>query len=263
MPVGTHSFLISFDGNASYEASSDTVTVTVVPDKVEASAIRLDLPKFFPVSDGYRDVVHARGSRAEPLSVRIRIYDGSGRLVRTLAEGRATGGYSIAWNGRSTAGSLLPSGKYRFVQTLEDEFGTRRSVTSYVVLSHKRLVHHTTIVAKEKFTVKTSSWGGWRFTLPAATVYRSMRLEVYARSRSMPGAEFGAFDLRECSWSAGMAPGCVTNWDSIGTSTKWYGRAISPNPNRHGRYVRAFVAATYSSAVVYRARIRVTYSVLE
>ncbi len=45
--------------------------------------------------------------------VSLRIYDSSGRLVRTLADGRVTAGpHSVAWNGRDDRGTRVASGVY-------------------------------------------------------------------------------------------------------------------------------------------------------
>jgi Ca-activated chloride channel family protein len=57
--------------------------------------------------------------------VRIRIYDGNGRLVRVLTERRyAPGTYSVTWDGTGDAVNILPSGNYYCVLT----WGSQRRV---------------------------------------------------------------------------------------------------------------------------------------
>jgi flagellar hook assembly protein FlgD len=48
-------------------------------------------------------------------TVTVDVRDGSGALVRRLLDGasRPAGKTKVAWNGRNTAGSLVPSGRYR------------------------------------------------------------------------------------------------------------------------------------------------------
>jgi len=56
--------------------------------------------------------------------LRLAVYDVTGRLQRTLANGRfAAGVHSAAWNGRDDSGRLLPRGSY-FVR-IEDAAGAR------------------------------------------------------------------------------------------------------------------------------------------
>jgi hypothetical protein len=262
MSVGTHDFLVSYAGSESYAASQAIFAVTVTPDIVEATGVGLDASKFFPVRDGYRDVVRARGNRAEPLAVSVAIYDGANRLVRRLSSPRAAGAYAVAWNGRNTAGALQAAGTYRVVQTLTDAFGTTRSFTHDVALSRKKLYTYTKYLAKPTPTKRTKSWGAWQFSLPTATVYEALVFQVYGRSVNVPGMTMGGWDTRRCAWSATWSPDCVASWASVGASTAWHSKKLSTVYGRHGSSVRAFVAAQ-GSGVVYKARLKVTYGVLK
>jgi hypothetical protein len=263
LSLGTHSFLVSYAGNADYEASSKTFTLTAVPDVVEATGVGLDAATFYPVVDGYRDVVHARGTRQEPASVSVAVYNAGGTRVRLLAVSRAAGAYSVAWNGRNTAGTLQPSGGYKVVQTLTDAAGTKKAVTSYVTLSRKKIYAYTTYLNKTTPTKKSTSWAGWQFTLPSATLYRALTFQVYGHSVNVPGADLGGWDVRRCAWAAPWSPDCVGSWGAIGFSTAWYSRGLSVTYNRSGRYVRAFAATSYGSGVVYKVRLKVTYGILK
>ncbi|MCK6559974.1 leucine-rich repeat domain-containing protein [candidate division KSB1 bacterium] len=60
--------------------------------------------------------------------VRVNVYDGTGRLVRTLAEGwRSAGHYTAKWDGRDAAGGRLASGVY-FIRMEAGAVVVRRKV---------------------------------------------------------------------------------------------------------------------------------------
>jgi hypothetical protein len=260
--LGNHSFLVRFEGTADYEPSEKAFTVNVVPDVLDATGVGLDMTTFYPIVDSYRDVVRAKGTRLEPASVSVAIYNSANTRVRLLAASRASGAYSVAWNGKNTTGTLQPSGKYKVVQTLTDAFGSRKSFTSYVTLSRKRIYTYTTYLNRTTPTKRSTAWVGWQFTLPSATLYKSLTLQVYGRSIRVPGADLGGWDIRRCSFSAAWSPDCVGSWGAMGFTNAWYSRGLSVTYNRSGRYVRG-IAATYGSAVVYKARVKVTYGLLK
>lgn len=57
---------------------------------------------------------------ARPAKVLVRVYDVSGRLIRTLADGpRAAGPQDVAWDGRDGNGQPAPSGLYLFRLTAD------------------------------------------------------------------------------------------------------------------------------------------------
>ena len=62
--------------------------------------------------------------------------------------GKASGAYAYAWTGRDSSGAVLPEGKYKIVQSLNDGY-TTKAVTSYVQLSRKHLIWHSAAVIKK------------------------------------------------------------------------------------------------------------------
>jgi flagellar hook assembly protein FlgD len=67
--------------------------------------------------------------RASEGSVRLEIFDASGRRVATLVNERLTPGeHSIAWNGRGDGGTPIPSGNYFARLTTLDGSTSRRLV---------------------------------------------------------------------------------------------------------------------------------------
>jgi hypothetical protein len=66
---------------------------------------------------------------AKPASVRIGIYDVSGRLVRTLIDGSmAAGSHEVGWNGMNNAGTGVPSGLYFYRMTTSEGFTATRKM---------------------------------------------------------------------------------------------------------------------------------------
>jgi hypothetical protein len=67
------------------------------------------------------------GSAAPP--VVLRIYEFSGRLVRTLvATARPPGTYNVTWDGQDDAGRDAPAGIYFVRMKLGDTVGTRKAL---------------------------------------------------------------------------------------------------------------------------------------
>jgi len=266
LPLGTTTVTATWSGDDSFAGStSDPVDIPVVSDVVEASNVGVSATTFYPIKDGYRDSVKVRGTRYEPIRVSIKIYSPAGRLVKSVSIGGGTGPYGYSWTGKSIAGSLLPAGKYKVLQSLTDAAGMNLKKTSYVSLSRKRLVTHTTYIYKtaRQYKHRTAQWIGWQFTLPSATVYKGLSFGVYGKSTLVPGGNYGAWNVNLCSFSASWDPGCVSPVRDIGFSVRWYQSSFSPTNNRSGHYVRGFAFAGYGgAAAVSRARLKVVYGVL-
>jgi flagellar hook assembly protein FlgD len=59
----------------------------------------------------------------------LRVYDSSGRLVKTLEDGnRPVGSYSATWDGRDKSGERLPSGIYFCRLQAGDATATRKMI---------------------------------------------------------------------------------------------------------------------------------------
>jgi hypothetical protein len=292
MSLGPHDLLVSYAGNANYEPSSKTFTVTVVPDVVEATNVGLSATSVYPYVDGYRDTVLIRGSRIEPISVGIRIYNSGGSLVKSVSIARGTGGYGYYWNGKTSTGSILAGGTYKVIQTLTDAFGTVRKYTNYVYLSKKRLYYHTAYVTKlgssitakgttgsGRVTLSTTSgyarlyspswptnWAGvgYQFTIPSATVYKYITFQVYARGGfiSAPNV-IGLQNFATCPYSTAWNEYCFDHRRGLGgSSVYWVSAPGSPTYNRYGRTVRGMVSVHAGTFYIYKARVKVYYATL-
>ena len=291
---GTRHIRVTYSGDDVHTSStSETLTLTALADRVEASGVTIDVSNFYPYKDGYRDVVKIKGTRLEPASVAVSIYNSSNRRVRTMSLARADGAYSLSWNGRSNAGNLQPAGKYRIVQVLTDAAGMKLSVTKYVNLSNKRLYYSTRYVTKlgssvsavghtgnasvtvssttgiARVRASSGSWAGagYQFTLPSATVYKSISFQAYVKGAlSVPTNWIGIQNFNACALSYGWYEDCFERWEAIGSSSgvpEWHWTSGSTTTNRTGRTARGMVSVYYGSAYVYKVRIKVTIGVLK
>jgi hypothetical protein len=289
--VGAHSYTAEYSGDGFYLGStSDPAAITIVADTVDATGLGVQYTTFYPVTDGYRDTDAIKGTRLEPLSVSIKVYNSSNSVVRSASYARATGAYSYPWNGRNSSGTVLAAGKYRIVQTLTDAFGTKKAWTFYVYLSTKKLVTHSTYVTKYAYPPTAFTAGGtgagyynstskyvklvagydgvvlagWQFALPSATVYKSLKFQVYAKS---PATVFNAIagqNFSVCGLTTTWYVDCFDHWHGIGgSSTAWFSTSLSPTYNRIGRTVRGLIDVEYGTVYVYKVRVYVSYATLQ
>jgi hypothetical protein len=294
--TGTFDVTAVYSGNTWVNGStSDPFAVTVTPDTVHASSVGLGFTTFYPATDGYRDVLPIRGTRNESISVTARVYSPGGSLLKTFTKTVGTGAYLFNWNGRNTAGTILPEGTYRVVQTLRDAAGTTKAFTSFVVLSKKHLVTITKTLSKKGnaavaggtygtgtilentstgyILMKPGSSGwtgaGWQFTLPSATIYKSLKFRVYGKhGLSVPPTYIGMQNFSWCPLVAGLdwEEACFDHLRTFGNTANtlaYYTTTGSLTTNKSGLTVRGFVTNYVGPAYVYRAEVVVTYQVLQ
>jgi hypothetical protein len=285
---GRHELVARYSGSELIAPATSTLVVQVRRDIVEADRLGVTASTFYPVVDSFRDTVGIKGRLLERASVRADIYAGSGAKVRTLSLSARKGTYSMTWNGKSTAGSLLPGGSYRIVQTLRDTAGTIRTATSTVTLSTKRISWITTTITVDGEdyaasgrqgggTVSTGAssysrgvkiqgndgWAavGYRFTLPAASVYKAPKFSVYGHSAVMPET-IGIQNWETCPSATTWDESCFDAWSGIGPISKWYATSAPAASHVNTRSVRGIVRSQYSFADIALARVTITYGVL-
>jgi hypothetical protein len=295
LPVGTHQFTAEYSGTSYMSGStSSPLTVTVVNDTVHSSGVGVVYSTFYPVTDNYRDTLGIRGTRLEPISVSIKIYNASNTLMRSAAFAEASGFYQYVWNGRTSAGSIRPEGKYRVVQTLKDHNGNTQTVTSYTTLS-KKFLHWKTVDITEKGSnyvavgkanggtvTRNTTYGyaklvapsgsgvwaaaGWEFTLPSAVIYDWFKVRAYTRhTGSSSGTALAAWDFNECSdgmWFRSCFQGQVTIPATSGTTLYWRSSPSLPSNYRLGRIVRSLMSSSSGTTYIYKARLSVRYAYL-
>lgn len=294
--AGALQLTATYSGNSQNQgATSPPLPVTVVADTVHATGVSTQYTTFYPVKDVYKDTVAMKGVRNEPIGVTIKIYKPSGSLLKTVTIASVTGAYSYAWNGRTSGGTLYASGKYKVVQTLKDSAGTTKTYTTYVTLSKKRLHTYTKTITKYGSStsakgvlgtgslsyhtssgyviVKAGSLGwaglGWEFTLPSATIYKSIKFQTYSKS-GLTGAPvaIGMQNFAACPYASGVDwdLGCFDKARQVGNSSNtvaWYTSTGSVTTNRSGKHARGTLSVNAGTVTVYKARIVVTYGVLK
>lgn len=298
--VGTYSFYAAWtpdDDTNVTGSTSDNLVVQVVADVAHAHDVGLDLATFYPVTDGYRDKVKISGFRDEPLSVVAKVYSPGGSLLKTLSATSNVNTYALYWDGRNSAGSVLPEGKYKVVQTLTDAHSNKKVVTSFVTLSKKRLIWHSSSITKKGSAI--SSYGtagggsvavnttagsirlraphiyydaagaGWQFALPTAVSYRSIAVQVYASHVLTVGGEvhLGAQNFADCAYSSSGTwyESCFDQWKLVGNSfgaKAWYSTKVLTSTHRFGRTVRSLVVAYAGTTYIYKARVTFQYATL-
>ena len=61
--------------------------------------------------------------------VSLKIYDSSGKLIRTLVEGeRKAGKYSLTWDGKDEDGKTVSSGAYFYQLDRDGEMKTKQAI---------------------------------------------------------------------------------------------------------------------------------------
>jgi hypothetical protein len=162
----------------------------------------------------------------------------------------------MTWNGRNTAGSTVAAGTYYWTLTAQDTAGNRRTTARYsVIVSSKRLVTKTTTLVKNgsAFTKAGGSdlsctdartwmsdytYGVWltnycdyyydgyqiagavyRFTIPAAVSYTSLRIDSYGYSLSPAtlGARFTRWGTDDFTFTREITTPTVAGWRTIGS----------------------------------------------
>lgn len=276
LAAGNHALVAQYSGHGSLSPSSANLTQAIVLDQaVDARSIGVSPSAFYPVRDGYRDLLRISGIRNEAASVTIRIYSvATGRRVRLVGLPLASGAYHWDWNGRNSAGTLLAAGQYRVVQTLVDTGANVLSVTRYVTLSHKKLYWVTatktlrgnqfalkgdpgdgsvsTALSRYAGGVRLSSGHVWvaasyAFGVPSAPAYRNVTFKVLGRS---PNGRRALMAIWNPALGSYLNVSAYDRAKLTGTSYAWYWTSGSIAQHRGGGKIRALVLAQYASGVV-------------
>ena len=120
-----------------------TLTTIGVPDQV-AMNLTADPNPFTPNGDGKNDVTHFSffvANLTNPRPVRLKVYDLSGRKVKTILDVATTAqAYveqnAIAWDGRDDNGRLLPPGVYLYQLTVDTDAAAPAVVTKTVTIAY-------------------------------------------------------------------------------------------------------------------------------
>lgn len=287
LAVGDHHLKATYSGHGSFGPSSaELVQAVTVDQAVDAIGVGISYSKFYPVKDGYRDLLGVWGTRNEPISVSVDIYSvATGKLVRHAAITSGTGFYVWTWNGRTAGGRLVKAGRYRVVQTLTDRGSNQVISTAFATLSMKKLFWRTvtTTLRGSAYSLyldtgngyvssaRSSYAGGvkiasgtaaagvqYRFRILKGTVYRSISFKVLGRSPNGRKAYVAIWNPELGSY------GFVESFDvikQVGPGYRWWSTVAPLSQRIKGGYARAVVIAEYGpgNVVFDISKVRVTY----
>jgi flagellar hook assembly protein FlgD len=242
--AGTHKFtwsgrnnngLIAGDGlykivvTTTAKSGGKTLTGTASASvRLDATAPRLsgingNGMTFYPVVDGYSDTFGPKVHASEGGSLWLEISTPSGSKVKVVAHPHAGAGtFQLTWNGRNTAGAMVPDGAYRYHFVAADRVGNRSgSANMTVYVSHQTLVNKSvnltlngnqgTILTSDasctQYSYAISSFtsgvwldnvcdqeidgfqtisGNYAFAVPGAVRYNSIQVATYGESIDIP-----------------------------------------------------------------------------
>ena len=193
--VGTHTITAEYGGMQWFRGStSSPVTVVVGSDTAVHATFAPSLATFYPVKDGFKDIVKLGGVLSEKATVTIRAYNSAGTLKRTWSLGtRNPSAYSVAWDGKTAAGSALPAGSYTIKASFKDVKGHTRVISGKTAISLRQVVWKSVSVLRyaDTGTYYVGEFGG--------NIYYS---PDYARGRILDSGEM-IRDCEDCGFAAG------------------------------------------------------------
>ncbi len=186
---------------------------------------------FYPIRDGYADSFSPSVVLKERVTLTLTIRNSRG-VVRTVSAAKNPGRQSLAWNGSAASGAAVPAGAYTFTYSVRDSAGNVRTTGKYrVTVSLKKLAAKSATVTmrgsqaysagasdpgcafastaysdyatglwlyNECYSPSEVAAGLYRFTVPAAARYRTLRIDVLGYSFYGPSRVRGhVFDANE------------------------------------------------------------------
>lgn len=155
---------------------------------------------FYPVKDGYQDVVYAAGmvpDENETVAADLVITDATGAAVYR-AESRYDGEPGFGWDGHDEDGRLLPEGRYDVTMTAYDVNDNAATQSRSIELSHARkrveLWRHTFAAAGT--VIKKATEGCGRLVTPARRAWRGSLgydVESHCNQPTVVATSNGAF----------------------------------------------------------------------
>ena len=130
VPDGVYTWTVS--GTDGWQNGTATGSGKVVVDTVAPSVTAL-LPDastttvFSPNADGVRDTAATQATVSEAGSLIVRIADASDVTVRSFTVATVSGANIVSWDGRNTAGAIVPDGNYTIHLSPRDAVGNTGS----------------------------------------------------------------------------------------------------------------------------------------
>lgn len=296
---GTHVLHAVFTGDDYvHDSVSAPVTVVVMPDDGVGADVINSSSKLYPHKDGYKDTVKTTVMSNEPVTISFKVLNAAGKTVRSSNPAPVTAWTDkstvFTWNGKSNAGKLVASGRYRIRAVVTDSFGHSLTKTFAVTVSSKRLVWHTVSSSPTKAGRSWSGIGGsgtgsaraggtWStggrlragdgfvtvaYTLrlgsvsvPKSAVVRKITAYVAGKGPSgTPDAEIGIHNTGFGSWKI------INYYDArkaVGRAYRAYATSTTAaSSHRSGRTVHVIVIVNRGTWDVRRVKVTYRYAVL-
>ena len=257
-PAGNGTYTLEIATTRGTLRGSAVAPVVVDNTRPTMTAIGGSATTFYPYPDAYRDRFAARATLSERARLTLSVHTTGGALVRALSGPLAGGATSITWDGKNTAGSRVPAGTYYWTLTAQDPAGNRRASARHTVaVNVSQLVTQTASLSRRgaqyfqaggsdptsscasadkahsgfapngvrltnvcDFSVKGPQLAAaaFRFTLPAAISYSSLRLLTYGHSLSAStlGAGFTGWATGGFTLAPEITVGTASSWRAIG-----------------------------------------------
>ena len=193
--VGTHTIRARYDSMPWYLGStSSPVTVVVGADTAVHATFAPSLATFYPVKDGFKDIVLLGGVLSEKATVSVKVFNSAGTLKRSWSLGTLNpGAYKVTWNGKTASGTALPAGTCTARATFKDTKGHTRTITGKTTISLRQVVWKSVAVLKyaQSGTYYVSEFGGAIYYSPD-----------YPKGRILDSGEM-IRDCEDCGFAAG------------------------------------------------------------
>lgn len=257
-PSGTYTVEIVTSRKSGGVTLRGSATKSVVVDLAAPtmSSITGNKATIYPYKDGYKDSFAPAFTLNEKATVTLTVKNSKGKVVRTISGSKAKGRASLSWNGRTASGAQVAGGTYYWTLTAQDTAGNRRTTARYsVVVSSKKLVTKTATYTKngsaysfaggsdpscawvDRGSSYFSPYGAWmanlcyysdeiaaagyRFTVPSATSFSSLRLDTYGSSLdpAVLTAGYTKWATDGVSFTKAISTGTSNGWRSFGTAS--------------------------------------------
>jgi flagellar hook assembly protein FlgD len=148
---GSHSLVVSATDqagnvtNRTYAVTVDTVAPVLAVATSAGTTGTATTATFSPNGDGFRDQYTASYTLSEPAMVTVNVRNAAGTIVRKLSSVAAAGVNTVAWDGRTSTGSVAPDGAYRLTFHARDKAGntSQPSATAVQVFGALAEVHRS------------------------------------------------------------------------------------------------------------------------
>jgi flagellar hook assembly protein FlgD len=192
-PAADGAYSYAIDATDAWVNKATTATGTIRVDTTAPSLSNVTPAAdaettFSPNGDGVRDSAGLNGATSEAGSIAVRVRDTADTTVRSFTVSAAAGNVAVTWDGKNTAGAVVPDGTYDVRLTPRDAAGNSgtgvtRTVTVNNLLgwvtTSKKLFYPQDLdsvarATRLSFTLTRSATVTWTIRNPAGTVVATL-----------------------------------------------------------------------------------------